>query len=173
MENIKRARAYKKFAEMLIEYNTPEANGAVLFADYLSLCKGALGRGDEFVAVMRERFQHVIYDHDLNAAPAKLKHIQEVSSSDDNYSLLQVCDVLLGATLNGILKTQKGPRMAYKNELSGKLMEILEFPSFDKSYWQPQTKTYAREYQNKISMADYQQATHHKYRLWFWRPEQK
>jgi len=47
-DNIKRARAYKKFAEMLIEYNTPNVSQGVLFADYLSRCKGELGRGDEF-----------------------------------------------------------------------------------------------------------------------------
>lgn len=158
---------------MLIEYNTPEVKEGILFADYLSRCKGALSGGDEFVQVMRERFQHVIYDHDLNPAPPKLKHIQEVDSADDAYALLQVCDVILGATLNGILKTPKGPGMVYKNEISAKLSEILEFPSFDKSYWQPQTKLYAREYQRKIPMAEYLQAPHHKYRLWFWRPEQK
>ena len=171
LDNIKRARAYKKFAEMLIEYNTPEVKEAILFADYLSRCKGALGRGDEFVEVMRERFQHVVYDHDLNAAPPKMKHIQEVNSADDEYSLLQVCDVLLGATLNGILKIAKGPRMIYKNRVSEKLKEILEFPSFDKQYWQQMTRLYAREYQSRISMAEYSQATHYKYRLWFWRPE--
>ena len=172
LEKIKRARAYKKFAEMLIEYNTPEVSQAILFADYLSRCKGVLGRGDEFVEVMRERFQHVVYDHDLNADPPKLKHIQEISSEDEHYALMQVCDVLLGATLNGILRTPKGPRMVHKNRVSTKLMEILEFPSFDKSYWQPLTKLYAREYQRKISMAEYVQATHYKYRLWFWRPDQ-
>jgi hypothetical protein len=63
--------------------------------------------------------------------------------------------------------------MCYKNEVTAKLSEILEFPSFDKTYWQPQTKIYAREYQSKISMTEYLQATHHKYRLWFWRPQQK
>ena len=73
---------------MLIEYNTPEVKEGILFADYLSRCKGALSGGDEFVQVMRERFQHVIYDHDLNPAPPKLKHIQEVDSADDAYALL-------------------------------------------------------------------------------------
>ena len=68
-EKIKRARAYKKFAEMLIEYNTPELTDGILFADNLTRCKGALEHGDEFVEVMRERFQHVIYDHDLSINP--------------------------------------------------------------------------------------------------------
>ncbi len=170
-ENIKRARAYKKFAEMLIEYNTPELTGGILFADYLSRCKGALQTGDEFVDVMRQRFQHVIYDHNLTPTPPKLKHIQEVSSADEEYGLLQVCDVLLGATLNGILKIAKGPRMLYKNRVTAEMQQILEFPSFDKSYWQPLTKLYAREYNNKISMMEYVQATHYKYRLWFWLPQ--
>lgn len=171
LESIKRARAYKKFAEMLIEYNSPELAGGVLFADYLSRCKGALGRGDEFVEVMKERFQHKIYDHDLNADPPKLRHIQEVSSGDDQHGLLQVCDVLLGSTLNGILKIGKGPGMVHKNRVSEQMKETLEFPSYDKDYWQPLTKLYAREYRERIRFEQYARATHYKYRLWFWRPE--
>jgi hypothetical protein len=171
LDKIKRARAYKKFAEMLIEYNTPELAQGVLFADNLTRCKGALGHGDEFVEVMKQRFQHTIYDHDLNALPAKLKHVQEVRSVDYNYALLQVCDVLLGSTLNGILKTYKGPRMIHKNRVPEKMKELLELPSLERDYWQPLTKLYAREYHNKITMADYTKATHYKYRLWFWQPK--
>jgi hypothetical protein len=170
-ENIKRARAYKKFAEMLIEYNTPQLTQGVLFADYLSRCKGALQRGDEFVQVMRERFQDVIYDDQLSATPPKLKHIQEVSSEDERYALLQVCDVLLGSTLNGILKTAKGPRMAHKNRVTGKMKEILGLPSLERDYWQPLTKIYAGEYQARVSAEDYRRGTHYKYRLWFWHPK--
>ena len=131
-EKIRRARAYKKFAEMLIEYNTPEVTGAILFADNLTRCKGALGHGDEFVEIMKERFQRTIYDHDLSVTAPKLRHIQEVSSEDNEYALLQVCDVLLGATLNGILKTYQGPRMIHKNRLTEKMKEILELPSLEK-----------------------------------------
>ena len=170
-DKIKRARAYKKFAEMLIEYNTPELTEGVLFADNLTRCKGALGRGDEFVEVMRERFQRTIYDHDLSVTPPKLRQIQEVSSADENYGLLQVCDVLLGATLNGIIKTFKGPRMIHKNRVTERMQEILELPSLEKDYWQPLTRLYAKEYQRKTSMVEYAKATHHKYRLWFWRPK--
>jgi hypothetical protein len=171
LEKIKRARAYKKFAEMLIEYNTPELTDGVLFADNLTRCKGALGHGDEFAEVMRERFQRTVYDYDLSATKPKLRHIQEVSSADETYGLLQVCGVLLGATLNGIVKTLKGPRMIHKNRLTERMKEILELPSLEKDYWQPLTRIYSREYQNKITMADYTASTHYKYRLWFWRPK--
>lgn len=170
-EKIKRARAYKKFAEMLIEYNTPEVSGGVLFADNLTRCKGSLAQGDEFVEVMRERFQRTIYDYDLNATAPKLRHIQEVSSADDEYGLLQVCDVLLGSTLNGITKSAKGPRMVYKNRVTERMREILELPSLERDYWQPLTKLYAREYKAGIPMADFLRATHSKYRIWFWRPK--
>ena len=171
LEKIKRARAYKKFAEMLIEYNTPQLESGVLFADNLTRCKGALGHGDEFIGVMRSRFQTTIYDHDLSVTPPKLKHIQEVRSHDKDYALLQVCDVLLGSTLNGILKIHKGPRMLHKNRVTEKMKEILELPSLEKDYWQPLTKLYAREYQHNISKLEYAEAVHYKYRLWFWRPQ--
>ena len=127
-DKIKRARAYKKFAEMLIEYNTPELQDGVLFADNLTRCKGALGHGDEFIEVMKQRFQYIADD----ASTPKLLQIQEVNSDHDNYALLQVCDVLLGATLNGVLKLPKGPRMAHKNRVTSKMREILDLPSFEK-----------------------------------------
>jgi len=171
LDKIKRARAYKKFAEMLIEYNTPELAGGTLFADYLSRCKGELGRGDEFVEVMKQRFVYPS-DEGLRVKP-KLRHISEVKSHLDDYALLQVCDVLLGCTLNGILKLYKGPRMAHKNAVTEKMKEILEIPMYDKAYWQPFSKLYIREYRNRIGMAEYCRATHHKYRLWFWRPKEK
>ncbi|MHB8755515.1 MAG: DUF3800 domain-containing protein [Candidatus Acidiferrales bacterium] len=168
-EKIKRARAYKKFAEMLIEYNTPQLENGVLFADNLTRCKGGpLGRGDEFIEVMKQRFLYTGYEE---SAPSKLRHVQEVSSEDDEYALLQVCDVLLGATLNGVLKTHKGPRMAFKNRVTEKMKEILELPSLEKDYWQPLSKLYMREYKRGITKEDYLKGTHHKYRLWFWRAQ--
>jgi uncharacterized protein DUF3800 len=170
-ENIKRARAYKKFAEMLIEYNAPELADGVLFADYLSRCKGALGKGDEFIEAMKQRF---LYPTDEGlSVKSKLRHISEVPSDHEKYALLQVCDVLLGSTLNGVLKIAKGARMAHKNTVTEKMKEILEFPTFDKSYWQSVEKLYIREYKERLTMEDYCKRAHHKYRLWFWKPKQK
>jgi hypothetical protein len=167
-EKIKRARAYKKFAEMLIEYNTPELTGGVLFTDNLTRCKGgALGHGDEFVEVMKQRFQYNTTD---GASLAKLRHIQEVNSDDNEYALLQVCDVLLGATLNGVLKLAKGPRMARKDRVTAKMKEILDLPSLEKDYWQTLTRLSMKEYKQGISKEDYTKGTHYKYRLWFWKP---
>jgi hypothetical protein len=167
-DKIKRARAYKKFAEMLIEYNTPELQNGVLFADNLTRCKGGpLGHGDEFIEVMKQRFQYTAYEE---LVIPKLRHITEVQSHFDEYSLLQVCDVLLGATLNGILKKAKGPRMVFKNRVTEKMKEILGLPSLEKDYWQPLSRLYMREYQQGISRDEYAKGTHFKYRLWFWRP---
>src|SRR5438105_8509484 len=170
-ENIKRARAYKKFAEMLIDYNTPKVSDGVLFADYLSRCKGQLGRGDEFIEVMKQRF---VYPSDeLLKTPARLKHISEVPSDHPHYSLLQVCDVILGSTLNGILKVKRGRRMAHKVAVTERMKEILEFPTYDKAYWQALEKVYIREYRDRITMEEYCKGTHHKYRLWFWKAKEK
>lgn len=166
-DKIKRARAYKKFAEMLIEYNTPELKDGILFADNLTRCKGgALGFGDEFIEVMKQRFQ---YPAGEDASPPKLKHVQEVSSEDNEYALLQVCDVLLGSTLNGILRLRKGPRMVHKERVTAKMKEILDLPSLEKDYWQPLTRLYMKEYKQGISEENYAKSTHHKYRLWFWK----
>ena len=167
-EKIKRARAYKKFAEMLIEYNTPRLTDGVLFADYLTRCKGGLGRGDEFVEVMKQRFVYPV-DEGLSIK-SKLKHISEVQSHHPNYALLQVCDVLLGCTLNGILKIRKGPGVTEKNVVTARMKEILEIPSYERTYWQDFSKLYIREYRERMNAEQSSEATHYKYRLWFWRP---
>ncbi len=47
-EKIKKARLYKKFAELLISHNTENVYNAVLLADKLTRCNG-----DEFVELMK------------------------------------------------------------------------------------------------------------------------
>jgi hypothetical protein len=118
---------------------------------------------------MKQRF---VYPGDelLKTTP-KLRHISEVPSDHPNYSLLQVCDVLLGSTLNGLLKITKGRRMVHKNAVTSRMKELLEFPTYDKAYWQSLEKVYIREYKEKTPMEDYCRGTHHKYRLLFWKPK--
>ena len=45
--------------------------------------------------------------------------------------------------------------MAHKNVVTEKMKEILEFPTFDKSYWQALEKLYIREYRERITMKEY------------------
>jgi hypothetical protein len=71
------------------------------------------------------------------------------------------------------LKIPKGPGMAHKNIVTERMKELLEIPTFDKSYWQSLEKMYVREYRERITMENYCKRTHHKYRLWFWKPKQK
>jgi len=65
----------------------------------------------------------------------------------------------------------KGPRMAHKNTVTARMQEILEFPTYEKAYWQSLEKVYIREYREQLTLEEYCKGTHHKYRLWFWRPK--
>ncbi|MFQ5777368.1 MAG: DUF3800 domain-containing protein [Terriglobia bacterium] len=170
LPKIKRARAYKKFAEMLVEYNTPRIARAVLFADNMTRCKGELTRGDEFVEKMKDRFCYTVYDHDLTPYPPKLRHVQEVDSQQDQYGLLQLCDVILGCTLNGILDRIPSKRGRFKFNVRKTFQEMMGIKSFKKQDWQPLLGDWAAQYREQPSMEEYSRDPAWKYRIWFWSP---
>ena len=116
---LKRARAYKKFAEMLLAPHVVDLKNAVLLADNLKRC-----RGDEFLERISERFN----------PPGKsptFRHLREVSSKLEQYQCLQVCDLLLGCVLNNLKPTRK----VTKNEIRGYLCRKLKVPNFLLTTW--------------------------------------
>src|SRR3990167_5104220 len=83
---IKRARAYKKFAEMLIANNTKDTVQNILLTDNLTRCKG-----DEFLERMKDIFCIQGSGHSEGKYTTTLKDIQEVDSSLPQYNVIQVC----------------------------------------------------------------------------------
>jgi hypothetical protein len=92
---LKQARAYKKFAEMLLNPNVTDVHDAVLLADQLTRC-----RGDEFLERIADRFN-------APNGQTTFRHFAEVSSEQRQYQCLQVCDLLLGCVLNHLVPAMK------------------------------------------------------------------
>ena len=115
-----KARAYKKFTEMLLHPNVMQVKDAVFLADELTRC-----RGDEFLERISERF---------NRAGGKrtFRHLAEVSSKICSYQCLQVCDLLLGCVLNNLKPTAN----KHKNRIREYLCEKLDVSSFLPSPWE-------------------------------------
>jgi hypothetical protein len=141
---IKKARAYKKFAEMLLHPFVENLRGAVFLADNLKRC-----RGDDFLERIRERFNPP-------NQPPTFRHLAEVSSAHAQYQCLQVCDLLLGCVLNNLVPTKN----RYKNEIRQYLLEKLAVPSFLLTTW--------KDVSLKNVVDDCPPIN-----VWYWRPEKE
>ncbi len=136
---IKQARAYKKFAEMLLAPHVETLRDAVFLADAMTRC-----RGDEFLERMRERFNPV-------GGKRTFRHLAEVRSELEEHQRLQVCDLLLGCVLNNLKPTEK----QCKNRIREYLCEQLAIPNFLLTTWRD------------IPLAEAQK-TSAKFNVWYW-----
>ncbi len=118
------ARAYKKFAEMLLSPHVRNVRNAVFLADELKRCNG-----DEFLERIREEF------NPPGRAPT-FRHLAEVPSNVEEYQCLQVCDLLLGCVLNNL----KPPSNRYKIAIREYLCERRKVPNFLLSTWKDMTR---------------------------------
>ena len=141
---LKQARAYKKFAEMLLAPNVANLKNAVLLVDAMTRC-----RGDEFLERMHERFN-------LRGGGCTFRHLAEVSSSLEQYQCLQVCDLLLGCVLNNLKPT----RNRYKNAIREYLCKQLGVPSFLLGAWKD------------VSLAEVRRPET-KFNVWYWSARKK
>ena len=116
---LKKARAYKKFAEMLLAPNVEAVHDGVFLADQLTRCNG-----DEFLERIRECFNRP-------GARRTFRRCAEVDSSLVEYQCVQVCDLLLGCVLNNLKPTKK----TTKNEIRKYLCRKLEVPNFLYTTW--------------------------------------
>jgi hypothetical protein len=147
-DNIKKARAYKKFAELLIGHNAEHLQGGVLLADRMTRC-----HGDEFLERMREVFAVPNSGHSIGKASPTLRHIAEADSAAGHYQVLQVCDLLLGCVLNNLFPTVN----AWKNRLREHLVARLKVGSLLPHDWKHYSKAYVETYWPKFN-------------VWYWTP---
>src|SRR5665213_2005693 len=122
---IKKARAYKKFAEMLLSSNTRNIKHGVLLCDNLTRC-----RGDLFVEKMKELF-----------TPDTFREIKEIDSGHYETQVNQINDILLGSVLNGMAKSKH----KLKKQLREHVIKSTGIPSLDDKYWKSLTKRKADE----------------------------
>ncbi len=141
---LKRARAYKKFCELLIGHNSDGIEGGVLLAERMTRC-----RGDRFVEVMGEAFCRPGVDWSAGHRVPILRHVQEVDSKIDTYIPLQMCDLLTGCILNDLVPAENPWKNKIRRYLLGKLgmrdfapgtwrrrLRWLE-PKFNVWHWRP------------------------------------
>ena len=143
-----KARAYSKFAELLLLPNLGGVENAVLLADSLSPMAG-----DDFVSRISTRFgQGQSLDASLWGKP-QIRHVQRVDTSLRQYQLGQLCDVLLGPVLGELVP----PRNPNKQELIQHLKQRMGIPSFRPDYWLASDDTELRQ-------------RHPRFHVWHWRP---
>jgi len=146
---LKKARAYKKFTELLLRSNIPTIENGILLTDRLTRCKG-----DEFCHLIRELFGTHGAGYSAGRNKPVFRHIQEVDTALEQYHVGQIGDILQGVILNELLPT-KGQ---WKRKLRNYVKKQLGVPSLLRNYWQ--------------SLSKWQQdQTHPKYQIWYWRPD--
>jgi len=143
-EALGKARAYKKFAEMLLHPNLDGISNAVFLADNLTRCNG-----DEFLERMGQRFN-------LQGETPTFRHLAEVPSNVQEYQCLQVCDLLLGCVLNNL----KPPGNKFKIEIREYLCSKLHGPSLLRSTWKDSPIAETRKPTTKFN-------------VWYWNARKK
>lgn len=99
-KKLKEARAYKKFAELLLKSNITTTNG-VLLTDRITRCKG-----DAFLPLIREAFGTPGVEYSQGRSEPIFRHIQEVDTALEQYHVGQIGDILQGVILNELLPTK-------------------------------------------------------------------
>jgi len=148
---IKMARAYKKFAELLLSHNTDNIYNGVLLTDELTRCNG-----DEFMEIMRRDFCNLDGQHSNDNSKPTLKEINDISSHLENYHVNQINDILIGSILNNLKPTSK----EYKNNIRKYLIKNLNVKNLLPDSWNKYSKSFVEEYYPKFS-------------IWYWRPNGK
>ncbi|HET8761322.1 MAG TPA: hypothetical protein VFN94_09645, partial [Nitrospiria bacterium] len=147
-EEIKKARAYKKFAELLLAHNTENIVDGVLLTDELTRCKG-----DLFHPLLHELFATPNANYSLGKGKPTLKHIDDVKSDVDHYQVSQVNDLLTGCVLNNLCPPQNKKKIALREHLIQRLgrKNLLE------ETWGQYSKGYVERNSPKFN-------------IWYWKP---
>lgn len=142
-EKIKKARAYKKFTELLLAHNTENIQGAVLLVDYMSRCKE-----DEFIERMKDLFCQEKTGYSLNKSIPTFVRIQEIDSKLPQYQVNSVCDILMGCIINNHFPTQN----KFKNDIREYLISKLNVKNLLRESWSVYSKGYVEKYWPKFNI---------------------
>jgi hypothetical protein len=151
LDKIKKARLYKKFAELLLSHNTVNIFGATLFVDSLTRCNE-----DQFIEIMKQEFCLPFGKHSVGSERPTLRDVREVASDLEQYQVNQINDILMGCILNNLKPTKK----PFKNELREYLIKKLNVADLLPHTWERYSKSYVEEYWPKFN-------------IWYWKPQKK
>ena len=147
-KKIKMARAYKKFAELLLSHNTENIYNGVLLTDELNRCNG-----DKFMEIMKQDFCITSGRHCNDNYKPTLKEITDIKSHLEDYHVNQINDILMGSILNNLKPTSK----EYKNNVRGYLIKKLGVKNLLLESWSKYSKAFVEE-------------NYPKYNIWYWKP---
>lgn len=147
-DKIKKARLYKKFAELLISHNTENVFNAIMLVDKLTRCNG-----DEFIEIMKQEFCLPYGKHSPDSKIPTLKDVIEIPSHLEQYQVIQSADILMGCVLNNLKPTVKKE----KNELRKYLIAKMRIKDLLPETWAKYSKTYVEKYWPKFN-------------IWYWKP---
>jgi len=150
-KKIKMARAYKKFAELLLSHNTENIYNGVLLTDELTRANG-----DKFIEIMKQDFCMINGKHCNDGHKPTLKEITDIKSHLEEYHVNQINDILMGSILNNLKPTTK----EYKNNVRNHLIKTLEVKDLLQGSWSQYSKSRVEEY-------------YPKYNIWYWRPNRE
>lgn len=148
-DKIKMARAYKKFAELLLSHNTENIYNGVLLTDELTRCDG-----DKFMEIMKQDFCVLGGQHCNDGSRTTLKEITDIRSHLEEYHVNQINDILIGSILNNLKPTHK----EYKNNVRIHLIKNLGIKNLLPESWCKYSKKIVEEY-------------YPKYNIWYWKPK--
>lgn len=145
---IKMARAYKKFAELLLSHNSENIYNGVLLTDEMTRCNG-----DRFIEIMKEDFCTIKGKHSNDDNRPTLKEITDIKSHIEDYQVNQINDILMGSILNDLKPTRK----EYKNNVRKYLIQKLGVKDLLQKSWDNYSKSAVEEF-------------YPKYNIWYWKP---
>lgn len=145
---IRIARAYKKFAELLLSHNTDDIYNGVLLTDELTRCNG-----DKFIEIMKQDFCNLSGKHCNDKHFPTLREITDIKSDLEDYHVNQINDILIGAILNNLRPTAR----EYKNNLRKHLIKSLGVKNLLSETWSKYSKNLVEEYSPKFN-------------IWYWHP---
>lgn len=149
-EALKKRRAYKKWAEMLLHPEVKQLRNASLYLDRLRICYGY-----EVLAELEDRFVPEGY---LGSSP-RIRDFKPAASWKDANQALQLADCLLGCVRQKLVPSSNARKLAATNILYEKLQSV-GVKKRDASYW--------RGYDPKTLTKHFP-----KFSEWYWKPTNK
>ena len=140
---IKMARAYKKFAELLLSHNSENIYNGVLLTDELTRCNG-----DQFIEIMKRDFCIIGGKYSNNNYKPTLSEITDIKSHLEEYHVNQINDILMGSILNNLKPTAK----EYKNNVRKYLIKSLGVKNLLPETWNKYSKNFVEEYFPKYNI---------------------
>ena len=145
---LKKRRAYKKWAEMLLQSEVGALRDARFYLDRLRILYGY-----DVIRSLKERFQHDEYGEVLPRP--RIREFQATESWKDANQCLQLCDLLVGSVYQSLVPSKKPAKLRVMNHLYKKL-EAHGVKGRTPGYWRGFGSS-TRKHFNKFSE-------------WFWKP---